>query len=559
LTTGGAPDMITHACRSLSDNAVFRRKFLARIFARSLTAACLIALPLAAPTAMRAAGAGRQTLVIAYHQGPSDLDPATSFDGPSAAVLRGAYEGLVRLKGSSTTQVEGVLATSWTSSQGGKVWTFKLRHNVKFHDGTPFNAAATKASIDRSLKINQGPAFIEGTFVTASGVQVVDPYTLRFTLKAPTNIFLSALAAEWGNWIISPTAFMGHQTKSDMGHAWLQSHDAGTGPYTISQLVPGQSTTLTAFPGYWGGWSGKHVTTVILNAVTADATRREEVEKGDADLTESLTPQDLSAMTAESGLSVNRTYGMRNLSLVMTEAGPLATPAARQAMGYAFDYKAYINDLLKGYARQAQGPLPRTFLGHDSSLPLYTTDLTKAKALLQQAGVAPGTQMTMWYQGEDETTHAAAEVMQGQLAQIGINLKIENHDASSFIGMFYGNTPAAQRPNFFVWYWYPDYNDPGDWLYPQYYSKLAGSAGSNGGFYHNAQVDKLLDKAAILADTKQRLALYNQIQHIVTWDDPASVFLTDLPEAVAYRKTLHGYYLNPVYTASFDFYNLWKS
>jgi peptide/nickel transport system substrate-binding protein len=533
---------------------------LAHLIARLVSVTCLAALPFAArPLKIHAAAPDTHTLVIAYAQAPSDLDPATSYDGPSAAILRGTYEGLVRLKANSTTQIEGALATSWTSSNGGKIWTFNLRHNVTFHDGTPFNAAAAKASMERTLKINQGPAFIVATFVAPSGIQVVDPYTLRFTLKAPSDVFLRALAAEWGNWIVSPTAFMGHQTKGDLGHAWLQSHEDGTGPYMMTQIVHGQSTTLDRFPGYWAGWSGNHLDRVIINVVTADATRREVVEKGDADLTGTLTSQDLTAMAANPALVVDRSYGMTNLSLVMTEAGPLASPQARQAMGYAFDYNAYINDLLKGFGRQAQGPLPRTFLGHDFSLPLYTTDLGKAKTLLQQAGVAAGTQMTLWYQSEDERTHDAAEVMQAQLAQIGINLKIEEHDASAFIGMYYGNTPPAKRPNFFVWYWYPDYNDPGDWLYPQYYSKLAGSAGSNGGFYHNALVDKLLDKAALLADTKQRLALYNQVQHIVTWDDPAAVFMADLPEAVAYRKNLHGYYLNPVYTATYDLYRMWKS
>lgn len=533
---------------------------LARRGVRLSVVACFLVLPMAArSTTGHAAASDRQTLVIAAHQGPTDLDPATSYDGPSALILRGVYEGLVRLRGSSTTQLEPALATSWTSSRGGAVWTFNLRHHVRFHDGTPFDAEAARESILRTLKINQGPAFIEGQFVAPAGIQVVDPYTLRFTLKGASGVFPTAMAAEWGNWIISPAAFKAHQQKGDSSHAWLQSHEAGTGPYTLSQIVHGQSTTLVQFPGYWAGWSGKHLRRIIVNEVVADATRREEVEKGDADIANYLTPQDLTAMAGNAALVIDKSYGMRNLSLVMTEAGPLATPLARQAMGYVFDYNAYINDLLKGFGRQAQGPLPRTFLGHDFGLPLYHTDLNKAKSLLQQAGVAAGTQMTLWYQAEDPVTYAAAQVMQAQLSQIGINLKIEQHDGNSFISMYYGNTPPAQRPNFFVWYWYPDYNDPGDWLYPQYYSKQAGSAGSNGGFYKNAQVDKLLDRAALLADAKQRLALYNQIQRTLTLDDPAAVFVADLPESVVYRTNVHGYYLNPVYTQSFAFYRMWKS
>jgi ABC-type transport system substrate-binding protein len=178
---------------------------------------------------------------------------------------------------------------------------------------------------------------------------------------------------------------------------------------------------------------------------------------------------------------------------------------------------------------------------------------------LQQAGVKPGTTMTMWYQSEDETTRNAALIMQAQLAQLGIQLKLQAESATAVISEYYGNTPAAQRPNFFVWYWYPDYNDPADWLFPQYDSHEMGSAGANGGFYKNKTVDQLLEKAQTMSRTAPRLKLYNQVQNIVTWTDPAAVFLADLPESTVYRTALHGYYLNPVYTATYDYYGMWKS
>jgi peptide/nickel transport system substrate-binding protein len=342
-------------------------------------------------------------------------------------------------------------------------------------------------------------------------------------------------------------------------HTWFQTHEDGTGPYMLQHLVPGQNTTLVKYPGYWGGWAGRHVSKIIVNVVTADATRRELVEKGDADLTETLTPNDLVAMRSNPNLVVSDSYGMTNLALVMTEAGPLKSAPARRAMSYAFDYNGFINGVLKGFGRESQGPLPRTFLGHNFSLPLYRTDLTKAKSLLQQAGVKSGTKLTMWYQSEDETTRNAALIMQAQLAQIGIQLKLESHDATSLISEYYGNSPASQRPNMFVWYWYPDYNDPGDWLFPQYDSHEWGSAGANGGYYKNRTVDRLLEAASKMSQTGPRIRLYDQVQKIVTWTDPAAVFLADLPESTVYRKTLHGYYLNPVYTATYNYYAMWKS
>ncbi len=517
----------------------------------------LLALPtanLSGARAARNAATPADTLVIAYNQSPLDLDPASCYDSPAAAVLRGEYEGLVKLRGSSTTAIEGSLAQSWTISSGQNIYTFHLRHGVTFHDGTPFTAAAVQASFTRELVMNQGPAFIIGQFITPKSIKVIDPYTIQFTLTTPSPVFLQALTAQWGTYIISPTAIKQHP--KDL-HTWLQSHEDGTGPYTLSALVPGQSYTLVKYPGYWGGWSGSHVSTILMHIVTADATRRELVDKGDADIANGLTATDMVALAKNPAVNAVQRYGMRNLSLVMDVYGPLATTAARQAMLYAFNYQAFVTDLLHGYGKEAQGPMPRTVLGHDNSLMIYPTDLNKAKALLAQAGVAPGTKLTLWYQSEDENTQYAAEIMQAQLAQIGITLQTQAEDATALTGTFYSNKPASQRPNFIAWYWFPDYNDPGDWLYPQYDSSQVAGAGSNGGYYKNATVDKLFAQAATTVDTAKRLALYKQVQQELV-KDPAAVWLADLPEETAVRSTLKGYDFNPAYTDTYDYYTLAK-
>jgi peptide/nickel transport system substrate-binding protein len=504
--------------------------------------------------AARPASVPADTLIVAAAEAPVDLDPASSYDSQAAAVLRGEYESLVRLRGSSTTDIIGALAQSWTSNAAHTVYTFNLRHGVTFHDGTPFNAEAVRASYTRELNLNQGPAFIIGQFFTPKGITIVNPYTIRFTLTAPSTVFLQAMTSVWGTHIISPTAIKQHP--KDL-HAWLQTHDAGTGPYQLSSIVPGQSYTLVKYPRYWGGWSGSHVTKVLVNIVTADATRRELVAKGDADIANQLTATDMQALAKNPSVDATPRYGARNLSLVMDAFGPLASTAARQAMCYAFDYTAFTKDLLHGYGRQAQGPMPRTMNGHDNSLMLYPTDLPKARALLKQAGVAPGTKLTLWYQAEDETTKYAAEVMQAQLGQIGITLSVQPVSSTTLTGVYYSNKPAAQRPNFIAWYWYPDYNDAGDWLFPQYDSSQVAGAGSNGGYYKNHTVDTLLEQAAKTVDAAKRLTLYKQVQQALV-ADPAAVWLADLPETTAVRKAVHGYLLNPAYTDTYDYYAMSK-
>ncbi|HWE61415.1 MAG TPA: ABC transporter substrate-binding protein [Chloroflexota bacterium] len=521
-----------------------------------LSAGLIIAPALGVPASHAAhpAATPADTLFVAYSESPVDLDPATSYDSQAASVLRGEYEGLVRLRGSSTTDIQGALAQSWTASSDHRVYTFHLRHAVTFHDGTPFTADAVQRSYTRELTLNQGPAFIIGQFVSPKGIKVLDAYTVQFTLNAPSTVFLQAMTSQWGTNIISPTAIKLHP--KDL-HTWLQSHDAGTGPYMLSSLVPGQRYTLVRYPRYWRGWSGKHVSRILLQIVTADATRRELVARGDADIANGLTPTDMATLARTPSVNAGARYGMRNLSLVMDVYGPLASTAARKAMLYAFDYHAFVTDLLHGYGRQAQGPMPRTVLGHDNSLPLYPTDLTRARALLAQAGVKAGTKLTLWFQAEDEVTKYAAEVLQGQLSQLGLSLSIQPVESTTLTGTFYSNKPASQRPNFVAWYWFPDYNDPGDWLYPQYDSNQTAGAGSNGGYYKNPMVDKLLAQAGNTVDPARRLALYKQVQQALV-NDPPAVWLADLPETTAVRRSVQGYVLNPAYTDTYDYYALSK-
>lgn len=150
------------------------------------------------------------TLIFGRGGDSVGLDPANITDGESTRVTEMIFEGLVGFKG-ETTDIVPVLATSWTVSKDGKVWTFKLRKGVKFHDGTPFNAEAVKFSFDRQFDKNH-PYYKYGTWEYAEfalepleKVEIVDDYTVRFTLKYPFSPFLANLAM-FSCAIVSPTA-----------------------------------------------------------------------------------------------------------------------------------------------------------------------------------------------------------------------------------------------------------------------------------------------------------------------------------------------------------------
>lgn len=359
---------------------------------------------------------------------------------------------------------------------------------------------------------------------------------------------------------MSPTAVKKYGTHGDQAQGWLASHEAGSGPYTLTSYQANQGATLTAFPGYWKGWAGHHLARVVFTNVAADATRRSLVEKGDADISLSFTPQDLIAMQKEPSLVVGNRYVLAEIFISMTEYGPLASAKARQAMSYAFDYKSFVTDILKGFGKPASGPVPSTVSGHDPAIKPYTTDLVKAKALLREAGIAPGTILTIEYQAGDERGKEMCLVMQGQLAQLGISLKIIGSDSSSYSTLLYTPVPVAKRPNLIANFWQPDYNDAIDYLSPLYHSRGSTPAGgSNAGDYVSASVDQLLATAADTLNATKRQAVLNTLQENLTTSDPAAIYVADVTENPAYRTTLHGFVINPELNETYDYYSMWKS
>ena len=190
------------------------------------------------------------------------------------------------------------------------------------------------------------------------------------------------------------------------------------------------------------------------------------VERGQADIAQTFTPQDYDQLKSNPKVQRHRRpYHRGPVPGHDASAGPLASPYARQALSYAFNYDAYLTAAYRGYAKRAYGPIPSTLLGYDPHMFHYQTDLTKAKALLQKAGVKPGTTLTYAFASGQPNFQIAGEILQAQLAQIGITLKLQALDEAAYSNMFYGTEPASKRPNLMAFGWWPDYNDPYDEAY----------------------------------------------------------------------------------------------
>lgn len=505
-----------------------------------------------------AAFVDKGTVTFVGAQLADDIDPASNESEFGDTVIRNIDENVVRLAGSDPNSFEPSLATSWSSSKNDSVWVFHLRHGVKFHSGDEMTADDVKYSWARSVQANLAGAYMLGRFLSNPDkqIKVLDKYTVEVDLGRPQPFFINGAAQDYNALILDSKLLKKHATKSDpWAHDWASHHDAGSGPYMISRWDAGQQIVLTRFPGYWRGWSGPHFSTVVLRLVPDSTTRRELMERNQADLTIDLTPQDDDALKQNRAIKVIAPYATQIDYIAMTEAGPLASPLARQALSYAFPYNAVIKGILRGYAQRSYGCLAHTMLGYDPNVFKYQTDLKKARELLQKAGVKPGTTLTYTYA---DPQGPPGELLQAQLAQIGITLKLQHLDGASFYALIYSNKKASERPNLLAYGWWPDYNEPYDMCNTLLASSQAAPNGNNIGMYHNAEVDRLLaemenaNREVLLADAKK-------LQDITSRVDPPAIWYAEPAQATAMAANLHGYVFNPVELRTFYFYTMYRS
>ena len=217
-----------------------------------------------------------------------------------------------------------------------------------------------------------------------------DARTVVFDCGVPQPLLEAYLSSQYGPLVLNVVRVMQEEVDGDMGHAWamLNEEGLGTGPYRIVEFEPGQQLILERYEDYWGGWEGNHFDRVIFRVVPENETRRQLIESGDVDIVDNLTPEANEALAANPDLFIDRSYSAEVDYLILTVAGALTTPEARQAMCWAFPYDDVIEGVFRGYGRRAIGGVSELVAGFDPETFQYTTDLDKARELLAASGVA---------------------------------------------------------------------------------------------------------------------------------------------------------------------------
>ncbi len=510
------------------------------------------------PLGERAQEASSGNLVVLLTSGTEDIDPHYTYSEIASMIALGVYEMLLILKGDSTDEFEPMLAESWEVSEDQATYTFKLYPDVMFQDGTPANAQAVKDSYTRWMEMGGSPVNVITRFVDSPDrMEVVDDTTLRFNLSSPQPLFLSAMASSYGPMVISPTAIAENATDEDpYAHEWAKQFAVGSGPYLLESNSVSEGMVLKKFDNYHRGWEGNHFDGIIIRVVPEDATRRQLLERGEADAaSENLTIDALEAMRSNPDVQVVE-YPSTLVTWDIMNAPRLLTPEVRQGFSYAFPYDDVMNVVFRGML-QRSGPIPDNVRGFDPNVFLYQTDLEKAKELILSGGFKEGDVFEYMVNANEETDQTVAQLFQANVQAMGFDLELISVDYATIESSIYGDAPPEERPHFFGgWGWWPDYNDPWNQLWPNFTEANVGGGGSNGGAWVNPRFEEIMAEAEHFESDEQLAELMIEAQKILTELDPPAIYYGQRISYAVLGKDIRGFVPNPLYITAYNFYGM---
>lgn len=475
---------------------------------------------------------------------PENIDPINSIDSSRLKFIRNTYEALVQEK-SGTVEIEPLLAESWEIVDP-KTWTFKLRDGITFTDGTEFDAEAVRFTVERIKAVGGG---MSGLAENIKEVEVVDPRTVTFRLHNDDVNFLYSLAKIV---IVSPTAVKEHEVDGDYAKAWLAKNSAGTGPYQVSEWAEGQHATLKRYNNYWRGWKDNQIREITIQAVPDAATNIQLLDRGEVDKLEYDITESLELLEKNENLEILKGNALQTFIFTFNTAKPpLDNKKVRQAISYAFDYKAVAEKVYSGYAVVPRGFLPEGFDGFDQTIPEQTTDLEKARKLLQESGVKVDSLDLYVYEGRPDQT-LGAQILQDNLRELGIALNIKNVSWPTLMEV---NKEAQSAPHMSALNMGAYTGDPIFFLRQNFDSKNIGQP-YNWSFYQNDRFDELVRKASATVDKEERDRLLSEAQWILVEDAPALYWASPM-KVEAINNRFKGYVLHPLdYYHAIRFYEL---
>lgn len=509
---------------------------------------------LAALTLAFASGAMAKTLVYCSEGSPENFNPQLYTSGTSVdASAVPIYNRLVDFK-TGTTELEPSLAESWEISPDGKTYTFHLRKGVKFQSNKyfkptrNFNADDVIFSFMRQKDSNNPYHNVSnGTYANfeslefgtlIQNIEKVDEHTVRFHLAHAEAPFLADLA--WYFASILSAEYADAMLKAGTPER-VDQDPVGTGPFSLAQYQKDSRILFRAFPEYW---QGKAKLDRLVFTITPDASVRfAKLEKNECQVMPFPNPADLPRMEENKAITLMKKSGLNTGFLAFnTQKAPFDNVKVRQALTMAINKPAIIDAIFHGTGTAAKNLLPPDVWSADNTLKDYDYDPAKAKALLAEAGLKPGTAVDLWampvQRPYNPNARRMAEMIQADWAKVGVKANIVSYEWGEYLKRVKSGEHQAALMG-----WTTATGDPDNFFGPLF-SCTSANGGSNSSKWCYQPFEKLITEARAEQNHDKRVALYKEAQQIMHDQAPA-VMIAHSTIIEPVQKNVTGYEVDP--------------
>lgn len=463
---------------------------------KHLTLTTALALALAAPAAA-------QDLRIALQSDADVLDPDQSRTFVGRIVYASLCDKLVDI--TPNLEIIPQLATAWTVSEDGLSIDMELREGVVFHDGTPFNAEAVAANIERSQTLEESRRKSELASIT--GTEVTGPYSIRLTLAQPDATVMAQLADRAGM-MISPTAAA--EAGVDFG-----LNPVCSGPFSFKERVAQDRIVLERFPDYWNA-DAINFDSVTFLPIPDTTVRLANLQSGDIDILERLAATDLAQAEADAGIQVERavSLGYQGITFNVGNGEMSETPwgqdaRLRRAFSLAMDRAAINQVVFEGANAPGNQSFPPTSPWYNADIPVPERDVEAAKALLAEAGYPDGIDLTVQVPNSTEPLRLM-QVVQAMASEAGINVEIVSKEFATLLSdQSAGDYQASQIG------WSGRVDPDGN-----IHQFVTTDGGINDSGFSHPDVDAALNAARTASTTEARKAQYDAARVILNEEAP---------------------------------------
>ncbi|MGC9138378.1 MAG: ABC transporter substrate-binding protein [Thermoplasmata archaeon] len=494
-----------------------------------------------------------QTLSITWANVPN-IDPAIGSDEASSAALVNLYDTLVFPTESGALLPD--LATNWTVSSNGLVYTFHLRHGVTFHNGDPLTAQDVVFSMNRLLTMRQGYSFLFSPYV--ANTTAPDNYTVVFTLKSPFALFMDTLVRLY---ILDQKQVMAHLgtgsygSYGDYGSTWLLTHDAGSGPYQVLYVNLEANMTLVEYPHYWAGVNPGQPKYVQFIGTTNPSTVQALFSSKQIQITDMWqqysTIQNLAALPGAKMVTIPSAQEM--YLMINTQRPPTDDIYVREAMTYALNYTAIVTQAFPG-SQIAAGPVPPILPGHDPSIPTSHQNLTLAQEVIKKSkyyGSLSNYPVTYYWVTEVPAEQKMAIQFASDMAKIGITVKVVGVPWLTVIADL---SNESTSPNIVSIACAPNYYDASSLLQERYSMASQGTWEQNE-WLKNSTISDMIAYSMTIQNQTERYQMYYKIQEMI-YNLYISIYPFVITEVRAYYPSIVDWYAangHPIALLGYDF------